>query len=438
MEIFARRLRSQWLGRDELRARQLAALQALVRHSAGHVPRVASLFRERGIDPVAIRSFDDYARLVPTLDKDQLRRDMAGLMADDADRKLIIHRTGGSSGQPIEMPRDRRSVSSFWADHLLTRSWWGVRGGEPEARIWGHYIEPPNRRAWLVMHARDLVRRHVLNHVLLSAYDMTEESMARFVRGVERAKPSELYGYVSALETMARFVKARGIDLGLAGTAMVVATSEPLYPDQRRLLRDTFKRPVLNEYGCVEFGLIAFDCPAGRMHLLEESNLVEVVDEQGRLLDEGVGEVVVTSLVNYSVPLLRYRVGDVARLSSESCPCGRGARVLESIEGRLWSLLRGVDGRVVYPHLVSQIVLRHTPEVWRFQAVQDRLDHVTIKLSSPSEIRRESRSKIAEDLMRRMGVGTRVEVEMVEEITPEPSGKYISVKSLLEPIGGEW
>lgn len=433
IDLYEQRLRSQWLGRDEVRARQLAALQALIRHAAAHVPRVSAMFRERGFDPAAIRSFDDYARLVPTLDKDELRRDLAGLRADDADRTLIVHRTGGSSGQPVELPRDRRSVSSFWADYLMTRSWWGVRMGEPEARIWGHYVQPPNRRAWVTMHARDLLRRRLLNHVLLSAYDLTEASMERFVRQVARARPTSLYGYVSALETLARFLQSRGLELRLAGSAVAITTAEPLSATSRRLLRATFGRPVANEYGCCEAGLLAFDCPAGRLHLLEESNLVEVVDEKGRSLEEGVGEVVITPLVNRATPLLRYQLGDVARLSTESCPCGRGSRVLESVEGRVWSLLRTADGRIIYPGIVDKIIFTLLPDIERYQAIQDALDHLTVRIVSHRPIDADRLGALAAELAAGLGASTRVDIELVRTIEPELSGKYVFIKSLVPP-----
>jgi phenylacetate-CoA ligase len=252
---------------------------------------------------------------------------------------------------------------------------------------------------------------------------------------LQRLRPTSIYGYASALETFSRFVEDNRIDLGLPERAVIIPTSEPLFESQRELYRRVLSRHVANEYGSCEAGLLGFDCPAGKMHLLEDTTLVEVLDSEGRSLEQGVGEIVVTSLYSDSVPLIRYRLGDVARLSTEVCTCGRRGRLLEAIEGRTWSMLRGTNGSDVYPQVVTQVVFGFAPEARRFQAVQDRADHVLVKLAAPKGIAPERTRGISAELTKMLGPGMCVDVEVVERIEPGRSGKFVPVKSLLASSG---
>jgi phenylacetate-CoA ligase len=146
-----------------------------------------------------------------------------------------------------------------------------------------------------------------------------------------------------------------------------------------------------------------------------------------------VGEVVITPLVNRAMPLLRYRLGDVARLSNEPCACGRGSRVLESVEGRVWSLLRTSDGRVIYPGIVDKVVFTLLPDIERYQAIQDTVEHLTVKIVSRRPIDADRLRALADELAAALGAPTRVDIELVHKIDPELSGKYVFIKSLVPP-----
>ncbi len=428
---YEHRLRSQWWSREQIKERQLKRLLELVVHSVEHVPYYRELFTKNDIEPRSIRSFRDYAELVPMLEKDAIKKNLSLFHADNGDSRLIIHRTGGSSGQPFELPRDRASVAAYWGDYLLTRSWWGMRVGDPMAKIWGHYHSPPSFLHGLVDQSKELIKSHVFNVSVLSAYELSDENMYCFAEHLRRVRPASIYGYASALEKFARFLYDKRIDVGLPGSSVAISTSEPLFEDTRRLYREVFQCGVADEFGAAELGLLAFECPAGRLHMLEESHYLEIINEEGNLLDEGIGELLVTPLCNPSVPLLRYRIGDMGRLSKEMCPCGRGSTILTAIEGRSWSLFRGLNGITVYPDIIMKLVMKYAPQTTRFQAIQDRVDHVIVKLESKHDVTGEIADGITRELIEHLGDGTKVEVNRVSKIEPERSGKFIAVKSLI-------
>jgi phenylacetate-CoA ligase len=426
LQLLSERVSSQWLGHDEIEHRQLERPQALVSHVYAKVPYYRELLETPDTPGAAIESLADFSENVPLMSKGELRGNLSRLHAENLNQRLIIHSTSGSTGQPLRFPRDTTSVSAGWADRLLTRSWWGVGIGDGEATIWGHAIKPRGRLDGLLQRLKDELKGRAMRTTALSAYGMSAAAMRRFAAAVGKVRPSCLYGYVSALERFARFLRDEDVALQLSERAIVIATAEALTEPQRQLLREVYRRPIVNEYGSCEAGMIAFECPEGGFHLLEDTSYVEIVDDRGQPTT-GTGEVVLTSLFNFSVPLIRYQMGDLARISTDPCRCGRGGRLLASIEGRKWGSLRGATGRTVTPFLLSRL-MQETPEVQRFQAVQDALDLVKIRLVYEREPAREDLDAVRRRLSSELGEGTRIEFERVRDLEAEASGKYLAIK----------
>ncbi len=102
-------------------------------------------------------------------------------------------------------------------------------------------------------------------------------------------------------------------------------TAEQLFPHQKRAIAEAFGCAVANGYGGRDLGFVAHECPDGGLHVTAEDILVEIVDEDGRVLPKGEkGEIVVTHFASGDFPFVRYRTGDMGTLSEWLCPCGRG------------------------------------------------------------------------------------------------------------------
>jgi phenylacetate-CoA ligase len=116
----------------------------------------------------------------------------------------------------------------------------------------------------------------------------------------------------------------------------VRTSGEPVGATTRQLCRDAWNVPVTDVYAAAEAGCIALQCPGSEhYHVQSESVLVEVLDGWNRACAPGtVGRVVVTTLQNFAMPLVRYDIGDLAEVGAP-CPCGRGLPVLTRIAGRV-------------------------------------------------------------------------------------------------------
>jgi phenylacetate-CoA ligase len=186
---------------------------------------------------------------------------------------------------------------------------------------------------------------------------------------------------------------------------------------------------VANGYGGRDAGFIAHECPAGGMHITAEDIVVELVGGDDLPVPDGqVGEIVVTHLATRDFPFVRYRTGDMAVMGTEPCVCGRGLPTLREIQGRSTDFVVAADGTVMHGLALIYIV-RDLPGVQSFKIVQESLHHTRLLLAVGSDFDRRQQAAIVAGFQRRLGAGVHVDVELVDHIPPEKSGKFRYVVS---------
>jgi phenylacetate-CoA ligase len=312
------------------------------------------------------------------------------------------------------------------AVRLRAHRWFDVDMGAREVVLWGSPIELGRQDR-----LREL-RDRLLNSRLLSAFDLGEEALARYAQVLRRFKPLKLYGYASVLDRLARYLERTGWEAGPGWPRAVFATAEPLDETQRATIGRVLGCPVAVEYGARDAGLMANECPAGGLHVAAEGMIVEVLPAPG--LEPGLGEIVVTNLRSFAMPLIRYRTGDLGEWDPEPCPCGRHLPRLRRVVGRRTDFLVTPRGRVL--HALSAIyVLRDIPEVREFQLVQEALDRVVVEVVPETGFGERPRRRIIEGLDRLFDGAADVEVRCVSSIARAPSGKHRYVVSkVTEPL----
>ena len=251
--------------------------------------------------------------------------------------------------------------------------------------------------------------------------------MLGFYRKIKKIKPKYFYGYPSAIYEFSKFLKSKSIDAGSFDIKAVIVTGETLYDFQRKFIEDVFKAKVVNEYGCSEAGIIAFQCPRGRMHLSEDNLFIEILCE-GRPAEPGeTGEVVITEIYNYSTPLIRYRVGDLARVSfNPLCDCGRGLSCIDSVEGRTSQFITLANGRKVHTELFSYIgdeLAGADGVLKQFRIIQHRDLKFTVEYVSGSGKIEETLSYLSAQIKKFLGQGLELNFKQVESIPRDKNGK---------------
>jgi phenylacetate-CoA ligase len=261
-----------------------------------------------------------------------------------------------------------------------------------------------------------------LNRFITDASVLSEESMHNFASRIQQRRPKLLFGLAYSLFHFARFVQEKALsDIKFQA---VFSTAEVLYPHQRKLIEEVFDCRVFNLYGTTETGGVACECEAHTaLHISMENCLVEILKSDRPALPGELGEVVITNLNNCEFPFIRYRLGDIARLSDlQSCSCQRQHPTLEMIEGRQVDIFKTKDGRTVRGDFYSPMF--EAEGIKQYQIIQKSLDLVLIRLVTGDAFQQSQLDVIERTVKQVMGPETEVKFEFVDSIAPSRSGKF--------------
>ncbi|MBU0527955.1 hypothetical protein KKE92_05720 [Candidatus Micrarchaeota archaeon] len=241
-------------------------------------------------------------------------------------------------------------------------------------------------------------------------------------------KPDILAWYPSMLTMMAKINDDNGNPLKLK---KAFSGGELLTGPSRKLIEDSFSCQVFNQYAATEVGAIAFECPEEHsFHINSNSALVEIVDDQGNPKEQGVGRIIITSLINQSMPLIRYDIGDLGSWGGE-CSCGRGLPTLESISGRADDLVVLPSGKVRSARHI--IPLDFLDSVKQYQIIQESEDRFTFRYVPAKSSLSQKAQEYFENQIRTgcLGEDIHVDFESVDSIKRGKSGKLRKVISKL-------
>ncbi len=417
---------SQWYSRSEIEALQLKKLRALLTIAKAHCPWHSRRIEGAGIDPETL-TFADFRKL-PLMTRADAQLHGQEMTWQNVPGGLFRYTTGGSSGQPLIFNFGRLRQASDAAGRIRARRWCGVNVGEPEVYLWGAPVE---------LNKTDRIKRirdGLLNQLLLNAFAMSPEKMAEYLDAIQKFKPKCIYGYASSVALLASYAKQNGKTLSLPDLKVICTTGEPVYPEQRELISEVFRVPVANEYGSRDAGFIGHENSHQQMLLLSESNIMEVLDPDGNPVQPGeLGEAVMTGLCSEAQPFIRYRTGDMVKLSVDTDKDGRGLHVIESVAGRSTDFLIHQNGSVVHA-LAAIYILRETSGVEQFKIIQHAINEFEILIVSNAFWDSVSLAIIEEKFRARFGDACQAHIQLVDQIPPEASGKTRQVVSKVQAI----
>lgn len=396
--------REQWLSPDELRDRQWQRCRSQLAHAFEHSPFYRRKLSSAGVRPEDVQSWEDFARL-PMTRREELR-DADDILTTDRPRDSL-HRTltSGSTGRPTVSYFD--GDSWILAKYLLKLRARFACGMRPWDRV-AFFQE---------VEARPGFPRNLLQERTFSIHRPVEEILPE----VAHFHPTVYYGFPSHLKLLAL---AAG---GRLSPKLVFTSGELLDPATRRLLETEYRAPVFDVYGCTETKEIAWQCPQRDAYHVNADWLV--LESTAANAEDGAPSdtLLVTSLYNSAMPLLRYAMGDAGRLRSDHCPCGRGLPLMEPSRGRTVDYFRLAGGALVAPYTLT-CAIESVRGMRQYQIVQEGLEQVRVMVVPGPEFDDDARRDIV-DLLRPVLAGAHVEVQVTGAILPEASGKYRIVRS---------
>lgn len=392
----------------------------LLAHCRQSVPYYMRVMRDLGDsfydDP------EEYLRRFPVLTKSTVRSHFDELKSVDLpQRRWYFNWTGGSTGEPLRFIQDWEYAARSGAISLLYSKLVGREIGECQTYIWcsARDITGGTER-W-----RARLANRLTNTTFLGVFRLGSSNMREYLSVLNTKRPKLIVAYPLALYELARFAEREGLEV--APQAAIIVSAATLYPFMRDTIERVFQCRVFNRYGSREVGDIACERPGLEgLWVAPWGNYVEIFDGEGNRVPDGTkGEILVTSLSNFAMPFVRYRIEDRGVLSPlGSNDGGRCGQVLEDVLGRSYDMFINRQGTVVEG---GQFMVLLWSKDWisKYQVIQKSYSHIQFRIvktgPGPQPVELEEISARA-----RLVMDDDVEVtfEFVDDIVASDSGKY--------------
>ncbi len=419
--------KNQYLSYSDNKKRELSKLNNLLTHAYNHVPYYNKLFKELDIvnedGKVMLLNTEELSK-IPILTKDIIRLEKDNIYSDDiTQRESYKNSSGGSTGEPLSFMQDAKYAMSNRLSTQLAFSWNGCEPYDDKIIIWGAERDTFEGAKPL----KSILKDFYQNVLTLNSFSLSEKDMREYIKILNKQQPTLIKAYAQSIFEIAKFAKKNKIYVKKQNAIHLAAGT--VYDSMKDLIEEVFGCKAYNYYGSREVGSIASECSEQNgLHIMMEHTIVEILNENNEPCKYGEqGEIVVTTLNNYSMPLIRYKIGDIGVLQEfTECKCGCSYPKLEKVVGRTTDIFKTLTGSVVVPeyfiHLIG--VVNNKGSIKLFQVVQEALDKIIVKIVKDGEIKEEEILDIEEKIKLVMGKECSVIFEFVEEIAKTPTGKH--------------
>ncbi|MFI5229886.1 MAG: hypothetical protein ACHQWU_12510 [Gemmatimonadales bacterium] len=397
-------------------------LREVIRRAAQETTHYRAMFDRIAFDPKAPFDFSDFASLT-VLDRDVVRQAGGEILSRVVpSRELRRDATGGSSGTPTEiwLGPEERGWRESGIEHFMRRI--GIARGSGTGLLWVHHLDPL---------ARDGLRERALDWIenaeWFDCLRLSPKLLDAYHARMNERPPHCIVAYAGVAGLLAERAA-----LGARArypTGCFVTGAEKLHAHERALIELTYRRPVHERYGSRDVGLIGFQIdPAQSLDF--EIDWANVLIECET--DTDFASVLVTKLHADGMPMIRYRVGDIARFPAGSRP-GEPVTRLAEVAGRETDRLWLPDGRSIhgigFPHLMKDFPIAD------FQVLQRRNYGVTIYVVPRGALTGEQQRMICETVGANLP-GLEIELALVERIARTAANKRRPVVSEVDPFAG--
>ena len=411
--------RTQWLRREKIEQLQVKKARRLLRHAYETVPMYHQIFKEGGFHPNDFTNINDLLK-IPVITKEEMTKNFPKrtVSKKTLQKELVLDSTSGSTGEPFTFFLDKYKKDYREAFRVRNREWAGNKFGEKYFLLWGIPItgDIESHLFWKFLERSSR----------LSLLKMDYDSMRSYVKRIKKSKVNLLVGYASALLTLAEFVMEGNIEISIPS---VISSAETLSPQARKTIETVFNCRVFDRYGTREFGDMAQECEEREgLHVYDEGFIIEI-ERNGEHVSEGEsGEILITDLDNFSMPFIRYRIGDIGTSMENGCSCGRGLSMMKKIEGRTLERAISPIGTVITGPYFTLIFDKHFSAFSKFQIVEESKGSIKVLLVKGPTFTDFALSEVMKEI-EDYCAGMKVSYKFVKNIPRERSGKYRILKA---------
>jgi phenylacetate-CoA ligase len=412
----------EFLGREKNAELINRKLEALLLHAYNNVPYYHRILDNCGVIKDNKVNLDNFSR-IPVLTKEIIRHEGKNLYSNDyKKRKSYENTSGGSTGEPVRFIQDVEYDQWNIATKLYFNLMLGKDVGAPEIKFWGSDRDIIEGNLTL----KDRLINFLYNRKFFNSYQLNTEKIRELINLNNRFKPAAYWSYMESALELSNFLAAYKVNF--YPPRIVISTIGPLTDEVRKKIESAMKCKVYNQYGSREVGAIACQCREQKgLHTFPWWNYVEILDKNHKPVEAGQqGDVFITTLHNFSMPLIRYELGDVAVAGQYQCPCGRSTFQLQTVLGRTLGYFKKSDGSLAHSHFIVQ-TLFFRDWIKSFQVIQDAIDHILIRLEL-REVAKPPKEDL-DDIVRKtkilMGQNCAVDFEFTDHINKSASGKNV-------------
>ena len=413
----------QWNSLEENKKIQRKKLFKLIKYASQNIPYYQNMINEYNIKFSEDNIFDDIEKF-PILSKEIIRNNFDKLYKF-RDKFYYLNTTGGSTGKPVTLYQDGEYYGWAAANKILMNKWAGRGVGVPMIKLWGSLRDILGSGHGFIT---GYLREKFSGITILNSDRMSENDLYDYVRKINQIKPVLILAFTNSIDELARFIQK--YNLSVYSPPAVMTTAGVLYPEVRARIIDVFHASVFNRYGSQEVSDIACNCEKNEgLHLNSDIHYLEIVDDEGKKVDtDKPGNIIITLLTNYTMPLIRYKIEDRGVLSKKACSCGRGLPLLGKVEGRIRENFKNKFGEHINGGVFIDLFYFEN-KVKQFQIIQEEVDYIIINLvlTEKKKIQNTNQyfKKINQKICKIMGHALKIEYKIVAEINPSPSGKFL-------------
>jgi phenylacetate-CoA ligase len=413
-------MKSQWWSYKDLQQLQDKKLRAMIKYVYDTLPMYHEKLRQAKILPDDIKTSKDLLKL-PYLTKEEIQKNFPqGIVSPTVDiNQCWTPHTSGSTGKSMTMVYDVHAEDFEKAIALRPN----LSCGQKLFDKWAVVTCPDhiNQKKWFQKFG-------LFSQQQISLFENINDQ----IRKLELINPDVLDGYASSLYLIAKEIQSTPNTK--IKPKIVFSTSEMLTTNMRNVIDSAFNVNMFDQFGCVEIGRTAWECPAhSGYHMDMEAVIMEFIKDDEQVTSGEPGEIIYTNLYNYAMPLIRYRVGDIGVPTDEKCSCGRGLPLMKLLEGRKDDFMKLPNGRILSP--ISWIVILMHYEFEQYKVTQETINKIVIQIVPGKNFSQEDVVKIKNESKNVLGNDVEIEIKLVDMIPREKSGK---MKPIISKVKSDW
>jgi phenylacetate-CoA ligase len=409
-------LLNQKLNKDQLISQQQLSISAIILHAYENTP----YYRKKYAHLCGQLPQNIDVTMLPILHKDEVVQHRDEMVANGIDRKTLhIGNTGGSTGKPVSFYYDQHKHELMRAGMCRSYMWSGWKPGQKILNFWGAPQDIDSGISPVKIY-----QDYIAAEKTIPAYEYTEAQLHAWSKIICSYQPALLQGYASILAELARYIINCSIPMPRSILG-VYSTAEILHDEQRRQIEQAFHCKVFNQYGSREIPNIACECKHGNQHVFTDMVHLESlsINSEERLI--------ITSLTNRVMPMIRYDIGDSGRLKEGQCACGSPFPMMEMGLCRSNDLIKTSSGKNVHPSYFNKLLYGQT-NIKQYQYLQTEPGKICLNIVSAEKLPTETEKSLQHSIRRDIDENMLLEINYVDEIRRSVSGKHRFVISHLK------